>query len=184
MKLTINGTTYHYEVYGEGAPLVLLHGFTGSRATWSPFIEKFQGFVQLILIDLPGHGETEIKQPFSMKQCCDDLKEMFTQLQLTSIHLLGYSMGGRIALSFAMYYPEIIRSLLLESASPGLEIKDERAERIKRDEKLANRIESEGLEAFVDFWQEIPLFHSQKRLPIEKQQAIRKERLTQTEEGL
>ena len=184
MRLTINGTSYHYEVYGKGIPLVLLHGFTGSTATWYPFIKEWQDSLQLILIDLPGHGKTGVRQPFSMKECCDDLKEIFTQLGLTSINLLGYSMGGRTALSFAMFYPEMIQSLILESSSPGLKNATDRVKRMKHDEKLASRIERKGVEAFVDFWEDIPLFHTQKGLPLKKQQAIRQERLAQTKEGL
>src|SRR5699024_1507643 len=91
---------------------------------------------------------------------CDDLKEIFTQLGLTSINLLGYSMGGRTALSFAMFYPEMIQSLILESSSPGLKNATDRVKRMKHDEKLASRIERKGVEAFVDFWEDIPLFHT------------------------
>lgn len=180
MKLSINGTVYHYEIYGNGVPFVLLHGFTGSIATWHPFIEKWQDTFQLILIDLPGHGETKMRDSFSMKQCCIDLHDLFKELNLNAIHLLGYSMGGRTALSFAMTYPEMVQTLVLESASPGLISKKEQDERIERDEKLADWIEKEGVEAFVDFWEDIPLFETQKALSKEKQQIIRDERLAQT----
>lgn len=184
MKFTVGDATYHYEVTGEGRPIVLLHGFTGSHHSWSSFISEWQDGFQLITIDLPGHGKTSTNTPRTMEACCHDLQQLFEHLALTSFHLVGYSMGGRVALSFAILFPQYISSLTLESSSPGLRSKDEQRQRIKRDEKLARKIETEGLEAFVDFWESIPLFASQRRLGENQQQSIRAERLSQTEKGL
>ncbi|MUV39250.1 2-succinyl-6-hydroxy-2,4-cyclohexadiene-1-carboxylate synthase [Lentibacillus sp. JNUCC-1] len=83
-----------------------------------------------------------------------------------------------------MAFPERVKTLVLESASPGLAEEAERQARIERDEVLARRIESQGLVAFVDFWENIPLFDSQKQLASEVQKALRAERLSQTEAGL
>lgn len=184
MEFSIRDAIYHYEITGEGIPIVLLHGFTGSHHTWSSFISKWQEHFQLITIDLPGHGKTVTKTSRTMESCCHDLRQLFDHLELTTFHLLGYSMGGRVALSFAMFYPQYISSLILESTSPGLQAEDERNERIKNDEKLARKIEKEGLKSFIDFWENIPLFASQKKLPIDIQQSIRAERLSQSETGL
>src|SRR5699024_7298024 len=119
-----------------------------------------------------------------MEKFCGDLKELLLHLELGSVHLLGYSMGGRTALSFAMMYPKMVRTLILESASPGLKTKNARVERIKQDDILANRIINEGITQFVDYWESLPLFETQKRLPQEIQQMIRKERMMQSPEGL
>ena len=73
-------------------------------------------------------------------------------------------MGGRIALHFAAAYPDRVRRLVLESASPGLATEAERAERTSADEALAARIVAEGIEAFVDFWESSPLFEPRSRL--------------------
>ena len=184
MYHSVNGTRYWYEIHGEGHPLVMLHGFTGSSATWSNFMENWQTGLQIITVDLPGHGKTRAPHPKTMEECCADLKDLFDYLGLDDFHLLGYSMGGRTALSFAMIYPKMISSLILESASPGLATEDERKQRILKDEALAKKIEQEGIEAFVDFWENIPLFQSQKKLPKEVRENIRAERLSQKERGL
>src|SRR5699024_7422968 len=107
-----------------------------------------------------------------------------TSLHLDSIHLVGYSMGGRTALSFAMLYPERIASLTLESASPGLTSRAERPERIENDEKLARRIEQDEIMKFVDYCEYIALFDTQKKLPAAVRQAIRDERTGQSTDGL
>jgi 2-succinyl-6-hydroxy-2,4-cyclohexadiene-1-carboxylate synthase len=184
MEFSIGDATYHYEISGEGQPIVLLHGFTGSHATWSNFVSKWKADFQLITIDLPGHGRTRIDTPRTMETCCNDLRQLFDHLNLTAFHLVGYSMGGRTALSFAILYPHYISSLILESASPGLHAEDDRRQRIMNDEKLAQKIETEGVPAFVEFWGNIPLFATQRKLPNDLQQAIRQERLSQSERGL
>lgn len=181
---TIDDATYAYEISGEGIPVVLLHGFTGSRSTWSTFVSAWKGKFQLIAVDLPGHGETMIETPRTMNECCYDLVKLFEHLQLTKLHMIGYSMGGRVALSFASLYPDWIASLILESASPGIQSSEERKERIVNDEKLAQKIKTEGVPAFVNFWEQIPLFASQKNISKLSRQAVRQERLAQSREGL
>lgn len=83
------------------------------------------------------------------------------------LDLVGYSMGGRLALAFAARNPDKVRRLVLESASPGLATEEERAARRDADEALARRVERDGVEAFVDHWEALPLFESQRALPDE-----------------
>ena len=184
MYFSKEDANYWYEIHGEGIPVVLLHGFTGSTSTWKRFIEFAPSSLQLITIDLPGHGRTIVNSPRTMESCCKDLQSLFTALGLEKIHLVGYSMGGRTALSYAMFDPERITTLTLESASPGLKTEMERKERQENDEGLAKKIELEGLESFVAYWENIPLFDSQKALPPSMKDAIRKERLGQSTKGL
>lgn len=184
MKFAIDDAVYWYEIEGEGEPIVLLHGFTGSTSTWSHFIKVNRKTYQLITIDLPGHGKTTMKKPRTMEQCCMDLQRLLLHLSLPSFHLVGYSMGGRTALAFSLHCADMVKSLTLESASPGLKTLDEREKRIKQDEKLARKLEREGLDSFIDYWETIPLFTSQQRLPNAVKQAIRNERLAQSEQGL
>ena len=175
---------YWYEIHGEGAPVVLLHGFTGSSATWENFIQSAPSGIQLITIDLPGHGDTKSDKIKTMATCCNDLNGLFKDLKLSKFFLVGYSMGGRTALSYAATYPETIQGLLLESASPGLADARARKSRKEQDELLAERIETEGVKAFVDYWENIALFASQKELPQSKQNEIREERLRNSAQGL
>ncbi|HLR67851.1 2-succinyl-6-hydroxy-2,4-cyclohexadiene-1-carboxylate synthase [Virgibacillus alimentarius] len=184
MYFKIEDAKYWYEIDGNGPPVVLFHGFTGSTSTWYSVIPVLKEHFQIITVDLPGHGKTRTQSPRTMEACCFDIKQLLFHLKLSEVHLVGYSMGGRTALSFAMFYPEMVTSLCLESSSPGLNSTEERMNRAANDEKLASKIEQDGLIAFVHYWENIPLFHTQKRLSAVVQQSIRQERLAQTEEGL
>ncbi|PTM57833.1 2-succinyl-6-hydroxy-2,4-cyclohexadiene-1-carboxylate synthase [Desmospora activa] len=187
MEVTVDGLKYHVQVKGSGPTLLLLHGFTGSIHTWDPWITDWATRFQVVRVDLPGHGKTATpKDPsrIEMVQVCRDLAGILDRIGVERASVLGYSLGGRTALSFALTYPERVRALVLESASPGLEQAEERQERVVRDEALARRIEAEGVVAFVRRWEEIPLFASQKRLPVAVREQIRGERLNQTAAGL
>ncbi len=187
MKQVINGITYHYDLYGNGEPLLLLHGFTGNTATWEPFKKRWGQSFQIIMVDIIGHGLTDSPadhQRYEIDQVAKDIKTLLVGLHIESLHILGYSMGGRLALSFACNYPEMLKSLILVSSSPGLRTVEERNNRIEQDERLADRIEHDGIKAFVDYWENIPLFASVKKLPAAVQETIRQERLLQKEIGL
>ncbi|MDQ0160851.1 2-succinyl-6-hydroxy-2,4-cyclohexadiene-1-carboxylate synthase [Alkalibacillus salilacus] len=183
MFIAVEEHHYHVNVIGEGKPLVLLHGFTGTVATWNELIPYLEVNRQLVLIDLPGHGQTDAEHVSNMSDVCHDLKSIIHQLGHDKVDLLGYSMGGRTALLFVSYFPEMIDQLILVGASPGLSV-DKRVEREAQDQKLANMIELEGIEAFVNYWEKVPLFTTQKRLPLAKQKQIRQGRLAQSPEGL
>lgn len=91
--------------------------------------------------------------------------------------LVGYSMGGRVAAMYACENPEAIQALVLESAGLGFKTEDERLARAKKNEKLFHRLLEEPFEQFIDFWEDLPLFDSQKNLPEQTRQAQRKTRL-------
>lgn len=183
-NFTIEDATYAYEIIGEGKPVVLLHGFTGSRKTWKKIVDEGKSGIQWILIDLPGHGDTKTESPRTMEACCHDLATLFSHEGIADFHLVGYSLGGRVALSFAMLYSELLLSLTIESASPGLKTFHEQKDRKQVDEQWARKIQAEGLEAFVNEWENLSLFTTQKALPEQIRKEIRAERLSQTEEGL
>ncbi|EON71645.1 2-succinyl-6-hydroxy-2,4-cyclohexadiene-1-carboxylate synthase [Lysinibacillus sphaericus] len=187
-KLKIRGIETHVKIWNEEAQqtIVALHGFTGSTETWRNLADALPQ-VRIVAIDLIGHGQTAVPEQisrFTMLEQLRDLEEVFNQLQLEKFTLLGYSMGGRIALSYAITYPARVDKLILESASPGLRSSEERKSRCERDNALAEKIAANGVESFVHAWENIPLFASQKRLPAIARQAIRLERLAQRESGL
>ncbi len=187
MIYTIEGQPFHVKIEGEGEPLLLLHGFTGSSASWTPLMKKLSNFYKVIAIDLIGHGASgkpDDPELYTMEAMGSYLKKLLQILRIDYIHLLGYSMGGRFALSFTVQYPDCVKTLILESSSPGLITKEERDERIQNDHRLAKRIEQEGMASFVDFWESVPLFSTQKKLPLRKKEEIRKQRLSNTERGL
>jgi 2-succinyl-6-hydroxy-2,4-cyclohexadiene-1-carboxylate synthase len=185
--LEANGLTYRIDICGDGPTLLLLHGFTGSRKNWRPHLPVFGQHFQTIAVDLLGHGETavpSIPHRYQIEKAAADLTAIIEQIATPPVHLLGYSMGGRLALYFACRYPDYVNKLILESASPGLKTAQERTERQQRDEALAGFIEREGIAAFVDRWQQLPLWESQKQVETAVRQTLRQQRLQNNPTGL
>lgn len=186
MKHIIDGVRYNVEKHGEGFPLILLHGFTGDTTTWSPFYEALGSGSKCYAVDIIGHGKSDSPAEtdrYRMMSVADDLFLLMEKLGIAKADILGYSMGGRLALSLAQKYPAKVRKLVLESSSPGL-MEDERKERIQHDEKLAAFIEERGIKDFVDHWENIPLFNSQASLPKASRERIRAQRLKNSQQGL
>ena len=153
-----------YFVSGEGTPVTLLHGFTQSGQSWLETISRMPSGWMWIVPDLRGHGETRTRPgaQCSMDGCTADLEMLWDHLGVARTHLVGYSMGGRLALHVAARHPERILSLLTVGAHAGLE-EGARAGRRGGDDALAARIEKEGLEPFVDYWSGLPLFAGLER---------------------
>jgi 2-succinyl-6-hydroxy-2,4-cyclohexadiene-1-carboxylate synthase len=185
--LTVHDALINVETSGSGAPLVLLHGFMGSARTWDAHLPTFAGRYQVIAPDLLGHGLSAAPADsarYRMACCIADLAAILDHYRLDRVHLLGYSMGGRVALSFTVAHPERVASLILESASPGLADPEERRKRVTADEALAERLERDGLAAFVDNWEQLPLFASQRHLPAQTRAALRSQRMQNNAGGL
>lgn len=187
MDTVIKGVKYHFELCGNGFPLMPLHGFTGDSSTWMPFCGTFGKHAKLIIPDIIGHGKTESPQElnrYKIESAANDLVHILDELGVERADLLGYSMGGRLALTFAVLYPERVRNLILESSTAGLPDKLEREERCMKDEALAHFIKEKGINAFVDYWENIPLFASMASLPLEAKAAVRRQRLANSPQGL
>ena len=183
----INGVHYHAEIWGNGPPLMLLHGFSGSAANWTQIASAFQDRWQVIAVDLLGHGQTSVPDDparYRMENAAADLASLIGSLKIGPTHLLGYSMGGRLALFTVLHYPHMIRTLILESASPGLANEAERQVRRISDEALADRIEHDGIPDFVDYWESLSLFATQQYLPPATRSALHAQRLKNNPRGL
>ncbi|MFI5394976.1 MAG: 2-succinyl-6-hydroxy-2,4-cyclohexadiene-1-carboxylate synthase [Candidatus Binatia bacterium] len=166
-RVCVGDVTLHAAVAGAGAPLILLHGFTGSGAQWSTLVEAFPDRFRTIAVDLLGHGRSDVPadpERYRMERCVMDLALLLDALGVRRACWLGYSMGARVALAFALTHPERVSALVLEGVSPGIEDPTQRRDRILHDETLADRIERDGIEPFVDAWMQQPLFASQVRL--------------------
>lgn len=187
MLYRVNDVHYNVRIEGKGPPLLLLHGFTGSLVTWTPFIPAFSKEFTTIAVDLIGHGQTDAPhhwKRYTITKAADDLDALLRMLNVDTCHVLGYSMGGRLALMLACRFPNRIPSLILESSSPGLQTEQERNERRQADERLANFIERQGIEEFIHYWENIPLFQTQKRVRLEKRKSLRSNRLKNQTHGL
>jgi 2-succinyl-6-hydroxy-2,4-cyclohexadiene-1-carboxylate synthase len=175
----------NYEVIGEGTPVTLLHGFTQSGRSWREVISKMPAGWQWILPDLRGHGGTRVRPgaPHTMDACTADLEILWDHLGIQRTHLAGYSMGGRLALHVAAARPERVMSLLTIGAHAGLD-EDAREGRRRGDEAMAQRIESDGLEAFVNYWTSLPLFAGLERRGPSFVAQVRAERMNNRVAGL
>jgi 2-succinyl-6-hydroxy-2,4-cyclohexadiene-1-carboxylate synthase len=174
-----------YSVTGEGPPVTLLHGFTQSGRSWHEVITTMPSGWMWTTPDLRGHGETRTKPgaPCTMDACTADLEALWDHLGIERSHLVGYSMGGRLALHVAARRPQRILSLLTIGAHAGLE-EEARDGRRRGDEALAQRIETEGLEAFVNYWSSLPLFAGLERRGPSFIAQIRAERMSNHVTGL
>jgi 2-succinyl-6-hydroxy-2,4-cyclohexadiene-1-carboxylate synthase len=175
----------NYEVIGDGTPVTLLHGFTQGGRSWHEVISKMPDGWQWVVPDLRGHGDTRVRPggPHTMDACTADLEMLWDHLGIVRTHLVGYSMGGRLALHVAASRPERILSLLTIGAHAGLD-EDAREGRRRGDEAMAQRIENDGLEAFVNYWTSLPLFAGLERRGPSFVAQVRAERMNNRVAGL
>ena len=137
--------------------LVLLHGFTQTRQSWRRTVAALGGRYRALTPDLPGHGMAAERRPASFSACAAYVRALADG----PCTLVGYSMGGRIALYTALALPGLVERLVLIGASPGIADAAEREARRRADDALAVRIEAIGVEAFADEWGAQPLFAGQ-----------------------
>jgi 2-succinyl-6-hydroxy-2,4-cyclohexadiene-1-carboxylate synthase len=123
-------------------PLVFLHGFLGTKRDWEPVISHLPP-CECICLDLPGHGNAPFSKTFDLA------------VPAPKFHLIGYSMGGRLAMQYALLHPNRIASLTLASTHPGLSSLAERKERLASDAAWAKRLFDDD---FFTAWYEQPLF--------------------------
>ena len=147
--------------------VVALHGFTGSGKDFEPLRECLDPRFEVTAPDFPGHGDlTNQRDPsaYSLAEHLNTISDA-TDAANEPITLLGYSMGGRLALHWALAHPERVRRLILIGASPGLRTHDEREERIRGDQALAQFIRVEGLNKFLKYWNTKTFFKPLLALP-------------------
>jgi 2-succinyl-6-hydroxy-2,4-cyclohexadiene-1-carboxylate synthase len=140
----------------------------GTGADWLPITDHLSHRFFCIMPDLPGHGKNTIfpiSQPLNFDIISAGLVNLLDQLELDEVSLVGYSMGGRLGLYTALKYPTKIKSLVIESASPGLATKQERQERAALDDRQAERLLAGGFDAFIEAWYNLPLFETLHRYP-------------------
>lgn len=149
-----------YEEQGAGSPVLVLHGFTGSIGAMAPIVDRLAVTHRVVAVDLIGHGRSSV--PSSAADCTmaavvGHVSRVVAAREAAPVHLVGYSMGGRVALSYAVAHPGDVASVVAIGASPGIEDDVEREERRAADEALAIRLENEGIATFVARWEAQPL---------------------------
>jgi len=116
---TLNGQQLYFEVHGTGAPLLLLHGFSGSSQDWIPSLTQWGTRFQLILPDLRGHGRSGIlSKPFRHDDAAADIFALLDHLGIRTCKGVGISAGGNVLLHMATKQPDRISSMVLVSATP------------------------------------------------------------------
>ena len=187
-RVTVNGIGLNVEILGDGVPLLLLHGFTGSAASWDAHIPQLAQVARVVAVDLIGHGSSDAPADPARYTIAHAVADLLSLLDRVGggerCGVLGYSMGARVALHLAAACPQRIAALVLESGSPGLRDPEERGARRAADEALAARIERDGVAAFVDEWERLPLFASQGALPPQVRLELRRQRLRNKATGL
>lgn len=151
----------HWHTTGHDAdkPLLTLHGFMGVGGDWLGLSDGLDGR-RLIAPDLPGHGCSlnDDSAEFSMSAAAASVIALLDRLHVEQCALLGYSMGGRLALYLAVHYPQRVTHLILESSSPGIAAVADRDKRKAWDASIAARLRTEPFDAFLDSWYAMPLF--------------------------
>ena len=183
--LVAAGVRIAVDFWGSGPPVLVLHGFTGSAAAMAPLTSRLEGFT-VIAPDLVGHGRSESPPDptrYTVPAMAEQALAGAAAVGHQRVHLLGYSMGGRVALAAACAAPDRVRSLTVIGATAGIADPEQRHQRAQADRARAEMIE-EDLAAFVDQWMNTPLLAGQARLGPEYLQAARAQRLASNPAGL
>lgn len=194
--IDITPYSFHYSAFGNrNHPAILfLHGFMGSCREFNPAIALLSDRFYCVAVDLPGHGDTSVidaeqacteqaaEQAYAIPSTAKGLVQLIEALGIKPCFLVGYSMGGRLALYLALQFPDYFLKVVLESASPGLKTPEARSQRIQADRTLADRLEAENFSSFLEQWYEQPLFATLQAHPAFA--ALREQRLNNCPAGL
>ncbi|NMG05807.1 2-succinyl-6-hydroxy-2,4-cyclohexadiene-1-carboxylate synthase [Brasilonema sp. UFV-L1] len=172
--MILNNYQFHYCFSGNPEKLLILflHGFMGNTHEFDEAISLLSNEFYCLVIDLPGHGETKVlggDEYYTMPNTAHAIINLLEHLKIDKCFLVGYSMGGRLALYLTLTFPQRFPKVILESASPGLLTQAERVERIKRDEQIARKLERSidrnDFYAFLWNWYSQTIFGSIKHHP-------------------
>src|SRR2546426_11805495 len=112
----VNGIKLYYEIHGTGQPLILLHGGLGATSMFGPNLPALAKGRQVIAVDLQGHGRTaDIDRPLSAELMAGDIAALIKHLKLERPDLMGFSLGGGVALLTAIRHPELVGRLVIVS---------------------------------------------------------------------
>ncbi len=173
----VRGINYHYYIHSQKPDLpylVMLHGFMGDSGIFDHLIAVLQDFSNPVTIDLIGHGQTdapEDSERYELSNQIEDINDLLYQLNPQGTFLLGYSMGGRLALRIALNNNLNLAGLILESTTYGIEDTAVKKDRLRSDRDNAERILND-FHTFVDKWNRNPLFAASQPLKEKTEQNL------------
>ena len=151
----VNGINLYYETHGNGRPLILLHGGLGSGEMFGPVLSLLAERHQVVAVDLQGHGRTaDIDRPIDVRLMAGDIAALIDHLHLATPDVVGYSLGGGVALQTAAQYPTKVRRLVIVSAN------------LRPDAIYAEMRAQQGQvnAAAADFMKDTPMYHLYQRV--------------------
>jgi len=123
--VSVNDKNIYYEVYGEGEPLIFLHGYSLTSTSWKPYIADFYKDFEVYLIDLPGHGKSDaFTRDLSIAQVAQDVNALMDYLKLKRIQAIGFSFGGDVLYQLALQQPNLIKSMITIGAVGTWDVND------------------------------------------------------------
>lgn len=163
-SITIDPYFFNYQTTGCAThpALLFLHGFMGDCHDFDAAIALLSDHFYCLAVDLPGHGKTQVMADdryYTIESTAHGLVQLLEALHIHPCFLVGYSMGGRLALYLTLHFPTYFLKTILESASPGLKTPAERTQRVLKDGELAQELET-NFPAFLAQWYQQPLFRS------------------------
>lgn len=151
----VNGINLYFETYGAGRPMILLHGGLGSGEMFGPILPTLADHHQVIAVDLQGHGRTaDIDRPIDVRLMADDIAALIDDLRLQTPDVVGYSLGGGVALQLAIKYPEKVSRLVVAATN------------IRRDAIYPEMLQQQGQvnAAAADFMKDTPMYELYQRV--------------------
>ncbi len=153
----------HYRVFGEGRPLMILHGLFGFSDNWQTHGKKLAEYFKVYLVDLRNHGHSDWNDEMSYQLMADDVYELCQDLGLEELHLIGHSMGGKVAMQFAIDYEGLLEKLVIvdigmkaypmhhEHILAGIHAVDLPSIKARREaeQKMSAHIENNGIKQFL-----------------------------------
>ncbi len=110
----------HFRSYGQGSPLIILHGLFGSLENWHTVSERLSSRFQVFAVDQRNHGQSPHSSEMDYKLLAEDLAEFMQTHHLAEAHILGHSMGGKTAMQFAFLHPGYVRRLVVVDIAPRM----------------------------------------------------------------
>jgi uncharacterized protein len=162
-RASVNGVTLHYEVTGEGFPLVFSHEFAGDGRSWAPQVRHFARLYRCVTYNHRGFPPSSVPETpgaYSQDLLVEDLRALLRHLDIAQAHLVGLSMGGNVVLNFALRYPELCRAAVVAGCGAGTTDRERFEDNVRR---IVELLTAEGMEAFARIYSEGPT-----RLPFKR----------------